>query len=158
VVAGSRVDIVRSGVAAAVPADAPAPDLSSEDAMRRAVLAAPSVSVSTGPSGVALLQRFADWGIAGEIGPRMVQPPPGVPVGSLVAKGEVALGFQQLSELMHLPGLQVLALPEAVQIVTVFSGGVCAASQRPDDVRQLLAALAAPDTADTKRRHGMAPA
>ena len=92
-VPGSKVDWVHSGVAVAVPAGAPLPDLSSEDVVRAAVLAAPSISLSTGPSGVALGKLFERWGIADQIAPRMVQAPPGVPVGSLVAKGEVALGF-----------------------------------------------------------------
>lgn len=83
--AGSRVDLVRSGVAAAVRAGAPVPDISSEDALRQAVLAARTLSYSTGPSGVALQKLFERWGIAEQIAPRIVQAPPGVPVGALVA-------------------------------------------------------------------------
>lgn len=159
VLAGSRVDLVRSGVAVAVREGAPRPDISSEEAVRAAVLAAPSLSYSTGPSGVALAKLFERWGIAEQIRDRIVTPPPGVPVGSLVAKGEVALGFQQLSELMHLPGLTVLGpLPAAIQIITTFSAGVCATSQQADAVRAMLAALNAPETAAVKRRHGMEPA
>jgi len=157
--AGSRVDLVRSGVGVAVREGAPRPDISSEAAVRTAVLQARSLSYSTGPSGVALAQLFARWGIAEQIKDRIVTPPPGVPVGSLVAKGEVELGFQQLSELLPLPGITVLgALPEAIQIVTIFSGGICAVSQQPEAVRELLAAWAAPETAAVKRRHGMEPA
>jgi molybdate transport system substrate-binding protein len=159
VVAGSRVDLFRSGVAVAVRAGAPAPDIASEEALKRAVLAARSISLSTGPSGVALAKLFERWGIAGEIAPRMVQAPPGVPVGTLVAKGEVELGFQQWSELMHLEGIQVLgALPEPVRIVTTFSGAVCAASTRGAAVRALLQFLASPEAGETKHRHGMEPA
>ena len=91
-----------------------------------------------------------------EIKGRIVQAPPGVPVGSLVASGEVSLGFQQLSELMHLPGIDVLGpLPEPAQITTVFAGGVAAASQHPEAVRALLAFMAAPPTANLKRANGM---
>lgn len=159
VLAGSRVDLVRSGVAVAVRAGASHPDISSEDALRQAVLNARSLGYSTGPSGLALARLFERWGIAGQIKSRIVVPPPGVPVGSLVAKGEVELGFQQLSELMHVPGIDVLGpLPPAIQIVTIFSAGVCSASRRPDAVRALLAAMNAPHTADIKRRHGMEPA
>jgi len=157
--AGSRVDLVRSGVAVAVREGAPRPDIATEAALRAAVLGARSLGYSTGPSGVALAQLFARWGIAEQIKDRIVTPPPGVPVGSLVASGEVELGFQQLSELLPLPGITVLGpLPEAVQIVTIFSGGVCATARQPDAVRELLAALAAPETAAIKRRHGMEPA
>jgi len=159
VLAGSRVDLVRSGVAVAVRAGAPRPDISSEAAVRAAVLAARSISYSTGPSGVALAQLFERWGIAGQIQGRIVTPPPGVPVGSLVARGDVELGFQQLSELMHLDGIAVLGpLPPAIQIDTTFSAGVCAGSTQAEAVRALLAFLNSPAAADVKRRHGMDPA
>ncbi|MFO1327440.1 MAG: substrate-binding domain-containing protein [Rubrivivax sp.] len=156
---GSRVDLVRSGVAVAVKEGAPAPDIGSESALRAAVLAAPSIGYSTGPSGVALVKLFERWGIAAQVGDRLRQAPPGVPVGRLVAGGEVALGFQQLSELMALPGIRVVGpLPDAVQITTVFSAGVCSAGSRPDAVRALLAWMASPATDPLIRRHGMEPA
>lgn len=152
----TRTDMVRSAVAVAVPAGAPVPDIGSEAALKAAVLAAPTLGCSTGPSGVQLAALFERWGIAQQIAPRMVTAPPGVPVGSLVAQGAVALGFQQLSELMHLPGIQVIGgLPEAAQIVTTFSAAQTTRSQQPRAVRQFLAFLASPATAETKRRHGM---
>ena len=158
-VPGSKVDWVHSGVAVAVPAGAPLPDLGTEDAVRDAVLAAPSISLSTGPSGVALAKLFERWGIAEQIAPRMVQAPPGVPVGSLVAKGEVALGFQQLSELLHVQGIAIVGpLPPAIQITTTFSAGVGVHSQQVDAARSLLAYLASPAAADAKRKQGMEPA
>lgn len=157
--ADSRVDLVHSGVAVAVRAGAPLPDLSSEAAVRAAVLAAPRLSYSTGPSGVALAQLFERWGIADEIRPRIITPPPGVPVGSLLAKGEVDLGFQQLSELIHLPGITVVgALPAAIQITTTFTAGVCSTATQPDAARALLAFLASPEAHEAKRRQGMDPA
>lgn len=154
---GSRVDLVRSGVAVAVRAGAPTkPDISSEAAVRAAVLAARNISYSTGPSGVALARLFERWGIADEIKDRIVTPPPGIPVGSLVARGEVELGFQQLSELMHLEGIAVLGpLPPAIQIITTFSAGVCAGSQQACAVRAMLDDMNRPEAADIKRRHGM---
>lgn len=154
--AGSRVDLVQSAVAVAVPADAPQPDIGSEAALRAAVLAAPSIGYSTGPSGTQLLQLFARWGLAEALQSRLVQAPAGVPVGQLVAEGRVELGFQQLSELMTLPGIEVLGtLPEPVCITTVFAAGVAAASPRADAVRALLAWLADPALAAIKQRHGM---
>lgn len=159
VLAGSRVDLVHSGVAVAVRAGAAQPDISSEDAVRAAVQAARSVSYSTGPSGVALARLFERWGLTEELKARLVTPPPGVPVGSLVAKGEVALGFQQLSELINLEGITVLGpLPPAIQITTTFSAGICAASRQPEAVRALLDYLRSPATAEAKRRQGMEPA
>ncbi|HEY1226129.1 MAG TPA: substrate-binding domain-containing protein [Ramlibacter sp.] len=159
VVAGSRVDIVRSEVAVAVKAGAPRPDIGSEDAVRRAVLAAPTIGYSTGPSGTALLQLFQRWGIAEQVRERTVQARPGVPVGSMVASGEVALGFQQFSELKDLAGIDVLGLlPPAIQVTTVFSGAVCTTSRQPEAAREVLAFMASPGTAAIKQRHGMEPA
>ncbi len=156
VTAGSKRDLVRSGVAVAVRAGAARPDLSSEEAVKRAVLAAPTLGYSTGPSGVALARLFERWGIAQEIAPRIVTAPPGVPVGSLVARGDVALGFQQLSELMNLDGINVIgALPAAIQIVTTFSGGVCTTSKQEQAARALLDFLASPEVAPIKQSHGM---
>lgn len=159
VLAGSRVDLVHSGVAVAVRAGAAQPDISSEDAVRAAVQAARSVSYSTGPSGVALAKLFERWGLADELKARLVTPPPGVPVGSLVAKGEVALGFQQLSELINLDGIRVVGpLPPAIQITTTFSAGICSTSRQPEAVRALLDYMRSPATAEAKRRQGMEPA
>ena len=154
-----RVDLVRSGVAACVREGAPLPDLSSEDSVKAAVLAAQKISYSTGPSGVALQKLFERWGIAETMAARTVQAPPGVPVASLVAKGEVALGFQQLSELLHVQGITVVGgLPEPIQIVTVFSAGIPVNAPRAEAVRSLLAFMTSPEAAEAKQRQGMAPA
>lgn len=156
VVAGSTVDVVRSGVALAVRSGAPHPDIGSENAVKQAVLAARTLGYSTGPSGVQLAKLFERWGIAEQIKDRIVTAAPGVPVGSLVAKGEVELGFQQLSELMSLEGIDVLGpLPADIQIITTFSAGLATASTQPDAVRALLAFLVSPATEPTKQRNGM---
>lgn len=156
---GSRVDLVRSGVAVAVRQGAPRPDIGTEAALRQAVRSARSLSYSTGPSGVQLAKLFERWGIAAEIAPRIVQAPPGVPVGSLVARGEVELGFQQLSELIHLEGIDIVGpLPAEVQIITTFSAGVGARSPQAQAGRDLLADFASPAAAAAKRRQGMEPA
>ena len=157
--ADTRVDLVDSGVAIAVRAGAPRPDISSEAALKRAVLAAPTVGYSTGPSGVALVKLFERWGIAQDLQGRLVQAPPGVPVGALVARGDVALGFQQLSELIHLEGIDVVGpMPAAVEIKTIFSGAVCRTSSQAAPVRELLAFMASPEADAAKRRNGMEPA
>jgi molybdate transport system substrate-binding protein len=157
--ADSQVDLVRSGVAVAVQAGAVQPDIGSEDAVRRAVLAARSISYSTGPSGVALLALFERWGITEQIKSRIVQAPPGVPVGSLVAKGDVELGFQQYSELMSLPGITVIGpLPPAIQIITTFSAGIGTGAHNAQAARALLSFMSSAQAVDTIRRNGMEPA
>ncbi len=160
---GSRTDLVKSPVAVAVRAGAPRPDISSERALQAAVLAAPSISFSTGPSGVYLMQLLQRWGVADTVAGRLVQAPPGVPVGTLVARGDVALGFQQLPELMHLPGIDVLGvLPGEVAFITTFSAALGTAvrpgSEQRHAVAELLVFLRSPQAADTQRRHGMQPA
>jgi molybdate transport system substrate-binding protein len=153
---GSRVDLVRSGIAVAVRSGARKPSIVDEAAVRQAVLDARSVSFSTGPSGVYLEKLFARWGILEQLRARILVPPPGTPVGSFIAAGSAELGFQQLSELKSLGGIEVLGpLPAAIQLITVFSGGVSARSAAPDTARTLLHYLASPANAPIKARFGM---
>jgi molybdate transport system substrate-binding protein len=156
--AGSRVDLVRSPVAVAVRRGATRPELGSEAALKQAVLAARSIGFSTGPSGTFLIQLFERWGISGQVQGRIVQARPGVPVASLVAGGEVELGFQQLAELLNVDGVDVVGtLPDGAAFITTFSAGMCPG---PADVGVLawLAFLNSAEAADVKRRHGMQPA
>lgn len=155
-VATSVVDLVCSAVAVAIPAGSPRPEIGSADALKRAVLAARTIAYSTGPSGVQVARLFERWGIVDQLRERIVIPPPGVPVGSLIARGEVALGFQQHSELLDLDGVEVLGpLPAAIQIVTTFSGAVGGRARNPDAAATALAFMGSPAAADAKRRQGM---
>lgn len=159
VVAGSKTELVTSAVAVGVRRGAPRPAIDTEAALRNAVLAAKSIGYSTGPSGTALLKLFERWGIADAVSGRVVQAPAGVPVGALVARGEAELGFQQLSELMHEEGVELLGtLPPGTQIVTTFSAGLCTASKQPDAAAALVAFMQSPAAAGAKRRQGMEPA
>lgn len=156
IVSGSRVDLMKSGVAIAVREGTGAVDVSSEEAVKQAVLGAKTLSYSTGPSGVYLTGLFERWGIADQISDRIVKAPPGVPVGSLIAKGEVELGFQQLSELLHLKGIVILgSLPADIQIMTIFSAGVTANSQQKYAIEALLNFLASPEATEVKVHNGM---
>jgi molybdate transport system substrate-binding protein len=158
IAAASKVDLVHSGVAVAVRKGATPPDISTEAAVRAAVLGARTVSYSTGPSGVALAKLFERWGIAEAIAARIVQAPPGVPVGALVARGEVELGFQQFSELIHVEGITLVGpLPPEIQITTTFSAGLATGSGQAAAVQSLLAFMASPESAEAKRRQGMQP-
>jgi len=157
VLADSRVDLVRSQVAVAVKAGMAAPAITSAAEVRNAVLQAASIGYSTGPSGTALLALFERCGITAEIKSKLRQAPAGVPVATMVANGDVALGFQQRSEMIDAPGITVIGdLPAEIAIETIFSGGVCAVSTRVAEARALLAAFAAPTHAGIKTKHGMA--
>lgn len=159
VVGSTRTDLVRSAVAVAVRAGAPVPDISSEAALRTAVLAAPTLGYSTGPSGAQLAKLFERWGIAEQIATRIVVPPPGTSVASLIVHGEVALGFQQRSEMLGLAGIEVVGgLPEAVQIVTTFSAACSSVRAQAEAVQTFLDFAASPGTAALKQRHGMTAA
>lgn len=157
--AGSRVDVVRSGMGVAVQAGQLRPDVGSEAAVRQAALDAATIGYSTGPSGKYLVSLFERWGIAQQIASRIVQAPSGVPVAALVARGDVALGFQQMSELLGQPGIDVLGpLPPEIQHITVFAAAVSATCTRTDAARALLDFVAGADAVACKRRHGMGPA
>ena len=155
----TRRDLVHSGVAVAVRQGAPHPLLHSEQAVREAVLAAPTIGYSTGPSGVAVVRLFERWGILPQIQGRLLQASPGIPVGSLVAQGKVALGFQQLSELIHEPGIEVVGpLPASIQITTTFSAALGKHATQVAAARALLEHLSSVHSAEHKRRQGMEPA
>ena len=157
--ASSKINLADSGVALAVRAGAARPDIASAEAVRAAVLAARNLSYSTGPSGVALAKLFEAWGIADQIKDRIVTAPPGVPVGSLVARGDVELGFQQLSELIHLEGIELLGnLPDAIQITTTFSAAIGNGSAHKEAARALLDFMTSEQAAAAIRRQGMEPA
>jgi molybdate transport system substrate-binding protein len=157
--AAGKIDLARSGVGVAVPAGAELPDISTAVALRRAVLGAGRIAFSTGPSGVALMALFERWGIAGDIRCRLVQAPPGVPVASLLARGEATLGFQQMSELLGAQGIALVGpLPPEIQIDTVFCAAPGVATAHAAAVRGLLDFMGSAASAQAKRRHAMAPA
>jgi len=152
----TTTDLVRSNVAIAVRQGAPRPPIHDADALKQAVLAAPSLAYSSGPSGRALQRLLADWGIADQIADRIIQVPPGVPVGALLASGKVSLGFQQFSELLHVHGIEVLGpMPPGLEIVTTFSGAVCATSARAEPARAFLHFIRSSAADAARARHGM---
>jgi molybdate transport system substrate-binding protein len=153
---GGTRDFARSEIGLAVRAGLARPSVASGQAVRQAMGEARKICYSTGPSGDHLKALCEKWAIPLA---RTLIAPPGVPVATLVANGDADLGFQQLSELIGQPGIEVVGpLPTEVQAVTVFSAGVSAASRNPDGARALVTFLASVETDSAKRSHGMQPA
>jgi molybdate transport system substrate-binding protein len=156
--AGSRAGFAESSIAVAVRAGAKRPDLTSEATTNAAVLAAQSVGYSTGPSGTHVLKLLEKWGVDPRDTKKVVQAPPGVPVGTLLARGDVELGFQQMSEFLEVQGIEVAGmLPAEIQSVTLFVCGVATQAANEAGARDLIGYLTSPDTNATKWKHGMEP-
>ena len=155
--AGSRVDLAKSGVGLAVRAGAPRPDFSSGEALKRALLAAKSIAYSTGPSGVYLVGLFQRMGIAEELKSRIKQVK-GEPVGAVVARGEAEIGFQQMSELLPVAGIDLLGpLSADVQKITTFAAGLHVGAPQPAAAKALVKFLTAPAALPVIRKKGMEP-
>ena len=156
---GTRVDLASSGVGVAVRAGAPKPDIRSTDALKKALLAARSIGYSSGPSGVYISGLFRKLGIADQLTPKLKQTPTGVFVGSIIASGEVEIGFQQVSELAHYPGIDYVGpLPADIQLVTVFSSGLHRKAASVDAAKALVAFLTSPAATAVFRSKSMEPA
>lgn len=155
---GDHLDLARSLIGMVVKVGAPRPDITTLDGLKRTLLAAKSVAYSDSASGVYIENElYKKMGIEAEMKPksRMI---PAEPVGQVVARGEAELGFQQISELKAVAGLDLVGpLPEGAQQITVFSGGVLTAALHRDAARALLKFLASPAAADAVRRSGMEP-
>jgi molybdate transport system substrate-binding protein len=153
---GGTKDFARSEIGLAVRAGSAPPRVANEQAVKQAMLGAQKICYSTGPSGDHLKALCEKWAIPLA---RTLVAPPGVPVATLVANGDADLGFQQLSELIGQPGIEVVsALPPEIQAVTVFSAGISTASEKPEAARALIAYLGSVEAGVAKRRHGMQPA
>ncbi len=156
---GSLADLAISSMVVAVREGTTFPDLATAEAVKAAVLAAPRTGYSTGPSGEHLLALVGQWGIRDLLAERLVQAPPGVPVGKLLVDGKVDLAMQQRSELMNLPGVVVVGeLPRPINADTVFTAGIARTARRPEAARRVIAFMASPAAADAKRRCGLQPA
>src|SRR5947209_5656587 len=159
IISASRADFARSGIAMAVPSGARRPSILDEQSVKQATLTARKICYSTGPSGNHLTRLWQRWGIFDAIAERAVQAPAGVPVGTIIANGEADLGFQQLSELLHLSGIDIVGpLPPEIQAVTVFAAGVSSSSSQLKQAGDLVAYLTSLEAEAAKRRHGMEPA
>ena len=154
----SRIDFVRSGVGVAVPTGTVRPVIDTQHALRDTVLRAPSIGYSTGPSGVALLALFERWNVLDQIRGQLLQARPGVPVGAMVARGEVALGFQQDSELMGIEGIQLLGpMPPGTEIITIFSAALATGCSHAAETCAFLEFMNSSDSNRAKKRCGFNP-
>jgi molybdate transport system substrate-binding protein len=158
IVAGSRVALARSGIGMAVRAGAPKPDISSVDALRRALLQAKSVAYSAQVSGVYLsTELFPRLGIAAQMRAKS-QRIERERVGAVVARGEAEIGFQQISELLPIGGIDYVGpLPAEVQRVTVFSAGVAVGAKSPEAARALIRFFISPEGAQAMTKSGLEP-
>ena len=156
--AGSRVDLVRSKIAMAVKAGAPKPDISTLDALKRTLLAAKSIAYSDSASGVYLADElFPKLGIADQIKgkSRKIEADP---VGGVVAKGDAEIGFQQISELRPVKGIDIVGeLPPGAQRVTVFAAAIPTTSKHPEAAKALIEWLASPVTHNVMKKTGLEP-
>ena len=156
--ADSRVDLVQSKIAMAVKTGAPHPDISTVDALKRALLAAKSIGYSDSASGVYLsTELFPKLGIADQIKgkSRKIEADP---VGGVVAKGEVEIGFQQISELRPVKGIDIVGpLPPGAQRVTVFAAGIPATSKQPEAAKALIQWLRSPSAYPAIEKSGLEP-
>ncbi len=158
VVPGSRVDLVRSSIGMAIRAGAPKPDISTIDALKRTLLQAKSIAYSASASGVYLSHDlFPRLGIADQI-QRKCQRIPSGPVGVAVARGDAEIGFQQISELLPVPGIDYVGpLPPGAQKVTVFSAGIAVGARQPDAARALIRFLGSPAVVPAIKKSGLEP-
>jgi molybdate transport system substrate-binding protein len=157
-VAGSRAAFAKSGIGVAVRAGAPKPDISSADAVKKSLLAAKSVAYSAGASGIYLVSMFQKLGISDQVKSKTAAVKPGEPVGEVVARGDAEIGFQQVSELIPVKGIQYLGpLPAELQNITVFSGGIHSGAKEADAAAALAKFLTAPDAIPTIKKHGLEP-
>ena len=158
VMADTRVDLVKSPIGIAVKAGAPKPDISSTEAVKRALLAAKSIAYSDSASGVYVsTEMFGKLGIADEMKDK-ARKIPATPVGEIVARGDAEIGFQQISELMPVAGIDIVGpLPPELQKITVFSAGIASVSREPDAGKALIKFLASPAASAAITRSGMEP-
>ena len=158
VVPGSEVELVRSPIGVAVKAGAPKPDLSSADSVKQALLAAKTIAYSDSASGVYVsTEMFKKLGIEKEMEGK-ARKIPATPVGEIVARGDAELGFQQISELKPVAGIDIVGpLPDALQQITIFSAGIATGSKEPDAGKALIKFMASPAAKDEIVKSGMEP-
>jgi molybdate transport system substrate-binding protein len=157
VLADSQTALARSPIGVAVPAGAARPDLSSVEALKRALIDCRSLAISTSASGIFLSRLFDEMGLTQALAGKLVRAD-AEPVGNILARGEAEIGFQQASELLPITGIDYVGpLPQPMQSLTVFSAGVAAGSGMARAARELISYFAGPAAVAAIRRSGMQP-
>jgi molybdate transport system substrate-binding protein len=157
IAAGSRVDLARSGIGIAVRTGAPRPDISTAEGLTRALLQASSIAHSSSASGIYMRDLLHRLGVSAALGNRIRQVE-GEPVGRVVARGEAEIGFQQVSELLPVAGIDYVGpLPPEIQEITVFAAGIATAAREQEAAQALIRYLQAPEAAPLIRQSGMEP-
>jgi molybdate transport system substrate-binding protein len=158
VIADSRVDLAKSPIGIAVKSGTPKPDISSADAVKRALLAAKSIAYSDSASGVYVsTEMFQRLGIADAMKDKARQIP-AEPVARVVARGDAEIGFQQISELLPVPGIDIVGqLPPELQKITVFSAGIATVAKEPEAGKALIKFLASPAASAAIVKSGIEP-
>jgi molybdate transport system substrate-binding protein len=155
-ISGSRVDLAKSIIGVAVRSGLAKPDVSTSESLKRALLAAKSIVISSGPSGVYLLDLWKKQGILQTLEPKLKQLPSGQGVGEAMARGEGELGFQQVSELLHADGITYVGpLPAEIQKMTIFSGGIPKTAKDVAVAREFLTFLKNPRNAAVLKKAGL---
>jgi len=159
VLAQGHASVARSSIGMAVRAGAPRPDISSIDALRRTLLQAKSIAYSASVSGQYLTtELYQRLGIADQVISKSRLIGGGERVGAVVARGEAEIGFQQMSELLPVPGIaHITPLPPEVQKVSVFCAGVAASTRDSDLARSVIKFLASPEAAAAIAKSGLEP-
>jgi molybdate transport system substrate-binding protein len=159
VVPGSRTDLAASGIAVCVKSGAPRPDIGTVEAFKRALLAASSIAhTATGQSGSYFAGLVDRLGIGEAVRAKAKVSAGGI-IGELVTRGEAELGIQQASEVLAVPGVELVGpLPAEIQKVTVFAAGVCSGARDADTARALVEFLATASSAAVMRAKGLDPA
>lgn len=156
VIPASRVELADSRIGMVVRAGAPKPDIGTVDGLKDALLRAKSVAYSDSASGVYIeKEMFRKLGVEAQVKPKASMVPR-IPVASVVANGDYEVGFQQVAELLPVPGVTYVGkVPESVQSVTRFAGGIPVGADHPDDAKQLLDYLASPQAQPVVRATGL---
>jgi molybdate transport system substrate-binding protein len=155
---GGRVDVAKSGIGVAIRAGAPKIDIATSDGLRKALLAAKSIAYSAGPSGVHMVALIAEWGLTDQLKAKITPVPVPTQIGEVVARGDAEIGFQQVSELLPIAGIDYLGpLPADIQEITVFSAALHKRASTPDAAKALIKFLTAPAAIPVIRKAGMEP-